>query len=130
MAPLPAQAEVDFELAQVLADVGTLPAMVTPVRDPEGELVVTPAEYFVPDVPGDSFGVTRPLVVPSPAGLAGGDAGGSQPSTGSVSCSAVPPTVPAVSTPEESFVFQAADGNQYQPCSMGSRWVAICLRLP
>ena len=55
VAPLLALAEVDFELAQVLADVGTLPAMVTPVRDPEGELVVTPAEYFVPDVPGDWF---------------------------------------------------------------------------
>ena len=67
----------------------------------------------MPDVLGDSFGVTRPLVVPSPAGLAGGDAGWSQPSTGSVSCSAVLPTVPAVSTPEESLVFQAADGNQF-----------------
>ena len=42
------------------------------------------------------------LVIGSPAGLAGGDTGWSQPSTGSVSCSAVPPTVPAVSTPEES----------------------------
>ena len=47
--------EEDIELAQVLADFGTLPAIVTPVRDPQGELVVTPAEYWVPDVQGGLF---------------------------------------------------------------------------
>ena len=41
VAPLPAQAEVDIELARVFEDVGTLLAMVTPVRDSEGGLVVT-----------------------------------------------------------------------------------------
>ena len=33
VAPLPAQAEVDIDLEQVFGDVGSLPAMVTPVCD-------------------------------------------------------------------------------------------------
>ena len=37
-APLSAQADVDVELVWVFKDVGTLPAMVTPVSDPEGGL--------------------------------------------------------------------------------------------
>ena len=35
-APLSTQADVDVELGRVFEDVGTLPAMVTPVSDPEG----------------------------------------------------------------------------------------------
>ena len=108
VAPLPAQAEVDIELGQVFEDVGTLLAMVTPVRDSEGGLVVTPAEYPGPEIPSGSFMVTQPLLVPSPAGSAVGDAAWSQPSTGSGSCSSVPPTIPVVSTPEKSLLFQAA----------------------
>ena len=101
-------------------DVGTLPAMVTPVRDPEGGgggLVVTPVEYPGPTVPSVSFVVTQPLVIPSTAGLAVGDAGCSQPSTGSVHCSSVPPTIPAVSWPEKSLLFQAVEVDQGQPWS-------------
>ena len=107
MAPLPAQAEEDIELAQVLADFGTLPAIVTPVRDPQGELVVTPAEYRVPDVPGSLFVVPAWPTVMSPSFP--------QPSTGSVGCSSVPPTIPAVSTPEESLLLQAPEMSQGQP---------------
>ena len=36
VAPLSAQADVDVELGRVFEDVGTLPAMVNPVSDPEG----------------------------------------------------------------------------------------------
>ena len=36
VAPLSTQADVDVELGRVFEDVGTLPAMVTPVSDPEG----------------------------------------------------------------------------------------------
>ena len=70
VAPLSAQAEVDIELAQVFEDVGTLPAMVTPVCDIEGGLVVTPAEYYVPSTPSVSVVVAQPLVLPYPAGPA------------------------------------------------------------
>ena len=35
--------------------------------------------------------------------------------TGSVGCSSVPPTFPAVSTPKESLLLQTADRNQGQP---------------
>ena len=37
-APLSAQADVDIDLVRVFEDVGTLPAMVTPLSDPEGGL--------------------------------------------------------------------------------------------
>ena len=47
-APLSAQADVDVELGRVFEDVGTLPAMVNPVSDPEGGLIVTPAGYPYP----------------------------------------------------------------------------------
>ena len=38
------RADVDSELEQVFGDVGSLPTMVTPVCDVDGELRVTPAE--------------------------------------------------------------------------------------
>ena len=105
VAPLPVQA--DIELAKVLADFGTLPAIVTPVRDPQGELVVTPAEYRVPDIQGGLFVVPAGPTVMSPKFP--------QPSTGSVGCSSVPPTIPAVSTPEESLLLLAPEMSQGQP---------------
>ena len=37
-AALSAQADVDIDLVRVFEDVGTLPAMVTPLSDPEGGL--------------------------------------------------------------------------------------------
>ena len=66
VAPLPAPAEEDIELAQVFADFGTLLAIVTPVQDPQGELVVTPVEYRVPDVQGGLFVVPAGPTVMSP----------------------------------------------------------------
>ena len=81
---------------------------------------MTPAEYPGPAIPSGSFVVTQPLVIPSPAGSAVGDAGCSHPSTGLVSCSSVPPTIPVVSTPEKNLLFQAPDMNQYQPWSGSS----------
>ena len=116
----PLSADVDIELGRVFEDVGTLPAMVTPVCDLEGGLVVTPAEYPVPATPGVSVVVAQPLVVTSPAGPTVVDPGCPQPSTGSVGCSPVPPTIPVVSTPEESLLFQAAVMDQYQPWSGSS----------
>ena len=49
VALLPAQVEEDVDLAQMLAAFGTLPAIVTPIRDPQEERVVPPAEYRAPD---------------------------------------------------------------------------------
>ena len=48
VALLPAQVEEEVDLAQVLADFGTLPAIVTPMRDPQEERVVPPAECRAP----------------------------------------------------------------------------------
>ena len=49
---LSTQADVDLELEQVLGDVGSLPAMVTPVCDLDGGLRVTTAECPVREHPG------------------------------------------------------------------------------
>ena len=109
MAPLSAPADVDIDLEQVFGDVGSLPAMVTPICD------------------FDELIVAQPTVV-SPGFL--------QPSTGSVGCPSVPPTVPAVSTPEKSLLLGAAEMTQGQPWAGpssgggGSRRVAISLQLP
>ena len=46
--PLSAPSGVDMELAHVFLEVGVLPAMVTPVVDPEGGSAMTPARYPVP----------------------------------------------------------------------------------
>ena len=101
VALLPTQVEEDVELAQVLADFGTLPAIMTPFRDPQWEQVVTPAEYWVPVVQGGSFVVPAgPTVMPPNV---------PQPSTGLVGCSSMPPTSPAVSTPEESLLLHAPE---------------------
>ena len=67
---LSAQADIDLELEQVFGDVGSLPAMVTPVCDLDG-LRMTPAECPVREPSGVSVVVTQPLMVNSP-----------QPSTG------------------------------------------------
>ena len=52
--PLSAQADVDIDRGLVFEDVGSLPAMVTPVCDPDEGLGVTPAECPVPATPGVS----------------------------------------------------------------------------
>ena len=98
MALLPAQVEEDVDLAQVLADFGTLPAIVTPIRNPQREQVVPPAEYRAPDVQVGSFVVPAgPTVVPANV---------TQPPTGSVGCSPMPLMTPAVSAPEENLLLQ------------------------
>ena len=48
VALLPAQVEENVDLAQVLAEFGTLPAIVTPIHDPLEERVVPPAECRTP----------------------------------------------------------------------------------
>ena len=70
--PLSTQADVDVELCRVFQDVGTLPEMVTPVGDPEGWPVLTPARYPVPAIPEPSVVMAETLVVTSPAGPTGG----------------------------------------------------------
>ena len=93
-APLSAQADVDVELDRVFENVGTLPAMVTPMSDPEGGLIVTAAGYPVSSIPGVSVVMTQPLVVTSPAGPTDVDPAIPRPSTGSVGCSSVLPSLP------------------------------------
>ena len=69
---LPAPSGVDMELAHVFLEVGVLPAMVTPVGEPEGESAMTPATYPVPPIPELSVVVSDPLEAASPAGPAVG----------------------------------------------------------
>ena len=95
---LPAQVEEDVDLAQVLADFGALPAIMTPIRVPQREQVVPPAEYRAPDVQVGSFVIPAgPTVVPANV---------TQPPTGSVGCSLMPLTTPAGSAPEEILLLQ------------------------
>ena len=85
VALLPAQVEEYVDLTQVLAAFGTLPAIVTPIRDPQEERV----GLFVTSA--------GPTVVPSNV---------TKPPTGSVGCSPMPLTTPAVPAQEENLLFQ------------------------
>ena len=88
VALLPAQVEEDVDLAQILAEFGTLPAIVTPIHYPQEARVMTPAEYRPPEAPADVF--------VAPAGPADDDR---RPPMGSVGCSPIalaPPAVPAL----------------------------------
>ena len=49
--PLPAPSGVDMELAQIFLEIGVLPAMVTPVVEPEGGSAMTPTRYPMPPIP-------------------------------------------------------------------------------
>ena len=71
--PLSATSGVDLELARALLEVGVLPAMVTPIVDPEVGSSMTPAEYPVPPIPELSLVASVPLEVASPASPAGGN---------------------------------------------------------
>ena len=62
----------DLELAQALLELGVLPAMVTPIVDPEVGTTVTPAGYPMPLIPVLSVVDSVPLVVASPARPVGG----------------------------------------------------------
>ena len=86
--------------------------MVSSVSDPEGGLIVTPAGYPTPVIPDVSVVMTQPLVVTSPAGPTDMDPAIPRPSTGSVGCSSVLPSLPVVSTPEGSQSSRAAPMDQ------------------
>ena len=90
VAPLPAQVEEDVDLAQVLAEFSTLPAIVTPIHDPTEELVV-------PEAPV--------VLLVTPAGLTVVPDDDVQPPTGSVGCSSITQTIPAMPTPERNLCF-------------------------
>ena len=98
--PRSAQADVDSDLVRIFEDVGTLPAMVTPLSDPEGGLLGSPAGYAVPVIADASDRTTQPLVVTSPAGPTDMDPAIPRPSTVSMSCSAVLSSLPVVSATE------------------------------
>ena len=91
---LPAQVEEDVDLAQILAEFGTLPAIVTPINDPQEEREMPPAEYRPPEVPADVF-----------VNPAGPDDGVGRPPTGSVGRSPSALVAPAVPTPERNLLF-------------------------
>ena len=65
--PLSAPSGVDMELAHVFQEICVLPAMVTPVEDPEGGSAMTPARYPVPPIPELLVVVSDPLDAASPA---------------------------------------------------------------
>ena len=90
---LPAQVEEDVDLAQILAEFGTLPAIVTPINDSQ-EARVPPAENRPPEAPADVF-VT-------PAGPADDDG---RPPTGSVGFSPIALAAPAVPMLERNLLF-------------------------
>ena len=52
---LPARSEEDVDLAQMLVEFGTLPAIVTPIHDPQEKREMPPAEYRPPEAHADVF---------------------------------------------------------------------------
>ena len=92
---LPARLEEDVDLAQILAEFVTLPAIVTPIHDPQEMRVMPPAECRPPEALAD--------VVVTPAGPADDDG---RPPTGSVGCSPGAPAAPAVPTLERNLMYQ------------------------
>ena len=107
--PLSMSLGVDLELARAFLEVGVLPAMVTPIVDPEVRSSMAPAGYPVPLIPELSVVVSIPLGVTSPAGPAGGSPARNESLLGQVSppgsvAQAVPfPTSPVLrSTPDVS----------------------------
>ena len=91
---LPARVEEDVDLAQMLAEFGTQPAIVTPIHDPQEVRVMPPAKYRPAEPPADVF--------LTPAGPADDDG---RPPTGSVGCSPIALAAPAVPTLERNLMF-------------------------
>ena len=91
---LPARLEGDVDLARILAEFVTLPAIVTPIHDPQEMRVMSPAECRPPEA--------LAVVLVPPAGPA--DDNG-RPPTGSVGCSPGAPAAPAVPTLERNLMF-------------------------
>ena len=85
-----------------------------------GGLIVTPAGYNTPAIPDASVVITQPLVVTFPAGPTVMDPAIPRPSTGSVGCSSMLPSLPVVSTPEGSPSSRAAPMDQCRLCSGSS----------
>ena len=97
VALLPAQVEEDVDLAQVLVEFSTLPAIVTPIHDPPEERVVPPAEYRPPEAP-----VVLLLTPAGPTVVPHDDV---RPPTGSVGCLPITQTTPAMLTLERNLLF-------------------------
>ena len=119
MAPLPAQVEEDVDLAQGLAEFSTLPAIVTPIHDYPEERVAPPMEYRPPEAPVVLLVTTaEPTVVPDDD---------VRPPTGSVGCSPITQTTPAMPTPERNLLFLGQTGGRCSPavaCWASDHWVA------
>ena len=77
-----------------MAEFITLPAIVTPIHDPQEMRVMPPAEYRPPEALADG------LVPP-----AGPTDDNGRPPTGSVGCSPDAPAAPAVPTLERTLMF-------------------------
>ena len=114
VALLPPQIEEDVDLAQVLAEFGTLPEIVTPIHDPQDERMAPPAESRMPEA---QVGL---LVAPAgPAVVPDDDV---RPPTGSVGCLPILLTTPAVPTPEKNLFIlgQPPEKNLF---ILGQPWV-------
>ena len=111
--PLPAPSGIDMELAHVFLEVGVLPAMVTPVVEPEGESAMTPARYPVPPIPELS------VMVPAVGSPARDEYLLAQISpSGSVVQAVSSPKLPVLrSTPDDSRPSGSAAMDQYLPWS-------------
>ena len=72
----PTSLGVDLELARALLELGVLPAMVTPIVDPEVGTATTPAWYPMPPFPVLSVVDTAPVVVAYPIRPVGGGSSG------------------------------------------------------
>ena len=97
---MPARLEEDVDLAQILAEFVTLPAIVMPIHDPQEMRVMPPAECRPPEALAD--------VLVTPAGPA--DDNG-RPPTGSVGCSPGAPAAPAVLTLERNLMFPGQESS-------------------
>ena len=80
---------------------------------------MTAAGYPVPTIPGVSVVMTQPLVVTSPAGPTDVYPAITRPSTGSVGCLSVLPSLPVVSTPEGS------PSSRVAPMDQCVRWTSV-----
>ena len=122
--PLSAPSGVDMELAHVFQEVGDLPAMVTPVVDPDGVSAMTPARYTVPPIPEISVVVSDPMDAASPARPAVGSPAGDKSllvqmsPSGLVAQACSSPTSPVLrSMPDVSPSSGLAAMDQYLPWS-------------
>ena len=132
---------VDLELARALLELGVLPAMVTPIVDPEVGSSMTPVGYPVPPIPELPLVDSVPLGVAPPAR----PAGGSPARDVSLLCQVLPHGSVAEAVPSETSpvlwsmeVDNPPSGvaamDQYLPWSaslpVGRPRIPLCCRLP